>query len=44
LALWGTRLLLKWAPEEIPRCHGIRFDPMILCFALAITTVTGLLI
>ena len=44
LALWGTRLLLKWAPDEIPRLNGIHFDPTILFFALGITTVTGLLI
>lgn len=44
LALWGTRLLLKWAPEGIPRLNGIHFDPTILFFALGITTVTGLLV
>jgi putative ABC transport system permease protein len=44
LAVWGTRLLLKWAPDEMPRLNGSHFDPTILLFTLGISTVTGLLI
>jgi putative ABC transport system permease protein len=43
-AVWGTPLLLKWSPDEIPRLTGVHFDPAILLFSLAITTVTGILI
>jgi putative ABC transport system permease protein len=42
LAFWGTPLLLHWAPAEIPLLNRVHFDPGILLFTLAITTVTGI--
>ncbi len=43
LAFWGTPLMLKWAPDEIPLLNGIHFDPGILLFTLGITAATGVL-
>src|SRR5262249_2284814 len=43
LALWGTSLLTKWAPQQIPRLDDIHVDAGVLLFALAISTGTGLL-
>jgi predicted permease len=43
LAFWGTPLMLKWAPDEIPLLNGIHFDPGILLFTLGITVATGVL-
>jgi putative ABC transport system permease protein len=42
LAVWGTELLVKWAPAEIPRLADIRVDPGILIFALLVSTATGI--
>jgi predicted permease len=42
LAVWGTALLVKWAPAEIPRLSDIRVDPGILLFALLVSTATGI--
>jgi len=38
LAVWGTALLVKWAPAEIPRLSDVRVDPGILFFALLVST------
>jgi putative ABC transport system permease protein len=43
LALWGTTLLAKWTPDDIPRMTGLRFDPGVLLFTLGLTTTTGIL-
>jgi predicted permease len=43
LAVWGTSLLAKWAPQQIPRLDKVHVDPGVLLFALLISTVTGLL-
>jgi putative ABC transport system permease protein len=43
LAFWGTPLLLKWAPAEIPVLKGVHFDLGILLFTLGITAATGIL-
>jgi putative ABC transport system permease protein len=43
LALWGTALLLRWAPDEIPRITDIRLDPVVLLFGLGLATATGIL-
>jgi putative ABC transport system permease protein len=40
-AIWGTALLVKWAPTEIPRLNDIHVDPGVLLFALAVTSATG---
>jgi predicted permease len=42
LAVWGTALLVKWAPKEIPRLSDVRVDPGILLFALLVSTATGI--
>src|SRR5882672_9327295 len=43
LAFWGTPLLLKWAPAEVPVLKGVHFDLGILLFTLGITAATGIL-
>jgi predicted permease len=43
LAVWGTSLLTKWAPQRIPRLEDVHVDPGVLLFALLISTGTGLL-
>jgi putative ABC transport system permease protein len=43
LAVWGTALLTKWAPQQIPRIEDVRVDPGVLVFALIISTAAGLL-
>ena len=42
LAIWGTALLAKWAPAEIPRVNDIHVDTGVLLFALLISTATGI--
>jgi len=43
LAFWGTPLLLKWAPAEVPVLKGVHFDLGILLFTLGIAAATGIL-
>jgi predicted permease len=43
LAFWTTNLLIKNAPVDLPRMDEVRIDGYALAFALAISTVTGLL-
>jgi len=43
LASWGTALLTRWTPDDIPRMAGVRFDPTVLLFTLGIATTTGVL-
>lgn len=43
LALWGTALLVKWTPADIPRMDGVHFDPAVLLFTLGLTTAAGIL-
>ena len=38
LASWGTTLLTRWTPDDIPRITGVRFDPVVLLFTLALAT------
>jgi putative ABC transport system permease protein len=42
LAVWGTRLLAKWAPPQIPRVTDIHVDTGVLLFALLVSTATGI--
>jgi len=44
LAAWGTRLLVGLDPDAIPRAEEIGFDLQVLCFSLALSLVTGLLV
>jgi putative ABC transport system permease protein len=41
--VWGTSLLTKWAPQQIPRLDDVHVDPGVLLFALVISTGAGLL-
>ena len=43
LALWGTALLVKWTPADIPRMDSVHFDPAVLLFTLGLTTAAGIL-
>jgi putative ABC transport system permease protein len=44
LAVWGTTLLVRWAPAEIAGLNGVHLDPAILLFTMSVATVTGILI
>ena len=43
LASWGMDVLVKSAPVDLPRIGEVRLDGYALAFALAISTITGLL-
>jgi putative ABC transport system permease protein len=43
LAVWGSGLLLRFAPNELPRIHDVRVDGRVLAFTFAVSLVTGIL-
>ena len=43
LAIWGTRLLLAFKPENLPRLSEIGVDARVLGFTLGISILTGLI-
>lgn len=43
LAFWAMNLLIKGAPVDLPRMDEVRLDGYALTFALALSTITGLL-
>ena len=43
LASWGTALLTRWTPDDMPRMDGVRFDPTVLLFTLGLATATSIL-
>ena len=43
LAIWGTRLIITLAPDDIPRLYDIRVDAWVLLFTLGATAVAALL-
>ena len=43
LSLWGTDLLVAWAPNQLPRLGEVRLDLGVLAYTLAVTLVCGLL-
>src|SRR6185436_6564709 len=43
LAIWGTRLLVAFKPENLPRLSEIGVDGRVLGFTLAISIFTGLI-
>ena len=43
LSLWGTDLLVAWAPNQLPRLGEVRLDPGVLSYTLAVTLACGLL-
>ena len=43
LAKWGTALLLKLAPQNLPRMSDVSLDGRALAFTAAVTLVTGLI-
>jgi predicted permease len=40
---WGTQLLLRLAPEDLPRISHVGMDWRVLLFAIALSLATGLL-
>jgi putative ABC transport system permease protein len=43
LATWGAGVLLRFAPNDLPRIHEIRLDERVLAFTFAVSLVTGIL-
>lgn len=43
LAIWGTALIVHWAPAGIPRLAETRFDFSVFLFSLVVCIVTGIL-
>ena len=43
LSLWGTDLLVAWAPADLPRLGEVRLDPGVLAYTLGVTLLCGLL-
>ncbi len=43
LATWATRLIHRFAPENIPHLQGSRLDLRVLLFALCVSLLTGIL-
>ena len=43
LAYWGTRALIKLAPDTLPRLHEIGLDARVLAFAAGTSVLTALL-
>lgn len=43
MSLWGVDLLLRLAPDRLPRVADIGVDHRVLAFAIGISTLTGLL-
>ena len=43
LAGWGAGLLLRFAPDDLPRIHEVRVDGRVLAFTFAVSLVTGIL-
>ena len=42
-AVWGTRLLAAFAPDNIPQVQGIGVDRTVLFFAALLSVITGVL-
>ena len=43
LAIWGTKLLVSFKPENLPRLDEIGVDERVLGFTFAVSVITGLL-
>jgi putative ABC transport system permease protein len=43
VAVWGTRLLISWGPQEIPRLSEVHLDGSVLIFTLVVSMATGML-
>jgi putative ABC transport system permease protein len=43
LAFWGTKLLILWGPQAIPRLSDVQVDRSVLIFTLFVSVATGIL-
>ncbi|HEV8199718.1 MAG TPA: ABC transporter permease [Candidatus Polarisedimenticolia bacterium] len=43
LSLWGTDLLVAWAPASLPRLGEVRLDPGVLAYTIGVTLFCGAL-
>jgi len=42
LAFWGTKLLILWGPQAIPRLSDVQVDRWVLIFTLFVSVTTGI--
>jgi len=42
LAFWGTKLLILWGPQAIPRLSDVQVDRWVLIFTLFVSVATGI--
>jgi putative ABC transport system permease protein len=43
LAFWGTKLLIWWGPQQIPRLRDVQVNSWVLIFTLLVSLATGIL-
>src|SRR5205823_11916307 len=43
LAFWGTKLLILWGPQQIPRLSDVQVNSWVLIFTLFVSLATGIL-
>src|SRR5205823_14987485 len=43
LAFWGTKLLILWGPQQIPRISDVQVNSWVLIFTLFVSLATGIL-
>jgi len=43
LAIWGTAVLVRLSPENLPRASEIRIDGTVLAFTIALSLLTGVI-
>jgi putative ABC transport system permease protein len=43
LSSWGAGLLLRLAPDDLPRIHEVRVDGQVLAFTFGVSLITGIL-
>src|SRR6202451_4761612 len=43
LAMWGSEILVRLSPEQLPRIHELHVDGWVMAFTLSLAMLTGFL-